>query len=255
MYQSYHRLRPVAVSVVPLLAVSCCISRFIARGRARRCIIYSTCCVVFSGQHQRPGSAVSFVPSPTVSCCSSRSIPRGHRVSRCISRFVGCGQSWYQSVHRLTGACGQSLYSWFHLLWPVIVSVAPLQWSVVEPVVQSSQSVVPKLTFSSYIRCSIARGHSFHHSFHLSRHCFSRSIAGGQSLYQSFYCLLSVIVFVVPSLAVSSWISRFIALSQALYHISLLMVSHCISRLTVAVFKKRDQQAWRVYVTRADTQQ
>ena len=246
MYQSYHRLRPVAVSVVPLLAVSCCISRFIARGRARRCIICSTCCFVFSGQHQRPGSAVSFVPSPTVSCCSSRSIALGHRVTGSVvvsvvpSVAVSCG------ISRST-ARGQSLYSWFHRLRPVIVSVAPLQWSVVEPVVQSSQSVVPKLTFSSYIRCSIARGHSFHHSFHLSRHCFSRSIAGGQSLYQSFYCLLSVIVFVVPSLAVSSWISRFIAL--IIFHRSWSVI------VSVAVFKKRDQQAWRVYVTRADTQQ
>ena len=210
--------------------VNRCIGRFIARGWA-----------IYQSFHRSRSGVVSVVPirgrALYQSFHRSRSgvvsVALSLAVGRCISRSIARGRALYQSFH-----CSRS---------GVIVSVAPLQWSVVEPVVQSSQSVVPKLTFSSYIRCSIARGHSFHHSFHLSRHCFSRSIAGGQSLYQSFYCLLSVIVFVVPSLAVSSWISRFIAL--IIFHRSWSVI------VSVAVFKKRDQQAWRVYVTRADTQQ
>lgn len=235
LYQLFHCLRSVVVSVVSSLAAGPGVVSFVLPAVLYFRASTSGQVVLYPLFHHPRSVVVAVVPSLAVTGSP--------------------GQSLYQSFRRLRSvvvfsrstARGQSLYCWFHRLRPVIVSVAPLQWSVVEPVVQSSQSVVPKLTFSSYIRCSIARGHSFHHSFHLSRHCFSRSIAGGQSLYQSFYCLLSVIVFVVPSLAVSSWISRFIAL--IIFHRSWSVI------VSVAVFKKRDQQAWRVYVTRADTQQ
>jgi len=186
--------------------VNRCIGRFIARGWA-----------IYQSFHRSRSGVVSVVPirgrALYQSFHRSRSgvvsVALSLAVGRCISRSIARGRALYQSFH-----CSRS---------GVIVSVAPLQWSVVEPVVQSSQSVVPKLTFSSYIRCSIARGHSFHHSFHLSRHCFSRSIAGGQSLYQSFiaccqslYSLFHHLQSVLGSV-VSSLSSYFTAHGQSLY--------------------------------------
>ena len=220
MYQSYHRLRPVAVSVVPLLAVSCCISRFIARGRARRCIIYSTCCVVFSGQHQRPGSAVSFVPSPTVSCCSSRSIARGHRVSRCISRSVGCGQLWYSVgpplvVSRCIAgsiACGQSLYQLLRSSGQSLNQLSKAHSQLFRSSHSVAISVVPSPEVIRSIIRSISRGTVSVVPLLAVSRCISRFIACCQSLYSLFHHLQSVLGSVVSSLS-----SYFTAHGQSLY--------------------------------------
>ena len=91
LYQSFHCSQPGVVSVDPSLAVSCFISRSIARGRA-----------LYQSFHRSRSGAVSVVPAlPVVTSLA---------VSRCISSSI---------------ACSQSSYPWFHRLQLVFASVVP----------------------------------------------------------------------------------------------------------------------------------